>query len=125
MVASAARVGLAGTFEGQELVPSERFFGWRRDDGAWLSRGRPGPPEPDRRQRAGGGRALLILNGELRFPIYRWLRGVGFVDLGNVYPVVGDMSLTDLQAGSAQGCASLRRSASSSGSGSSCQPAGL
>jgi outer membrane translocation and assembly module TamA len=27
------------------------------------------------------------------------VRGVGFVDLGNVYPTVGDMSLTDLQAG--------------------------
>ena len=83
MVASAARVGVARTFEGQELVPSERL----------------GPRSLIGDNEAGGGRALLILNAELRFPIYRWVRGVGFVDLGNVYPVVGDMSLTDLQAG--------------------------
>ena len=99
MVASAARVGLAGTFEGQDLVPNERFFaggattvrGYREDD--------LGPRSLIGDNEAGGGRALLILNAELRFPIYRWVRGVGFVDLGNVYPTVGDMSLTDLQAG--------------------------
>ena len=39
---------------------------------------------------AEGGSALLVLNGELRFPVYRWLKGVGFVDLGNVYPKVSD-----------------------------------
>ena len=52
---------------------------------------------------AGGGRAMLILNGELRLPIYRWLRGVAFVDMGNVYPTVGDISFTDLQAGAGAG----------------------
>ena len=46
-----------------------------------------------------GGSALLVLNGELRFPIYRWLRGVGFVDAGNVYPTVRDISVTALQVG--------------------------
>jgi outer membrane translocation and assembly module TamA len=48
---------------------------------------------------AGGGRALVVLNAELRFPIYRRVRGVGFVDLGNVYPLVSDISFKDLQTG--------------------------
>ena len=48
---------------------------------------------------AEGGAALLVFNGELRFPIYRWLKGVGFVDVGNVYPKVSDISFTDLQIG--------------------------
>lgn len=39
---------------------------------------------------ASGGRALFSGNGELRFPVHRWLKGVGFVDLGNVYETVGD-----------------------------------
>jgi outer membrane protein assembly factor BamA len=99
LVASAARVGLARTFEGQELVPSERFFaggattvrGYRHDD--------LGPRSLIGDNEAGGGRAMLILNAELRFPIYRLIRGVGFVDLGNVYPVVGDISFADLQTG--------------------------
>ena len=71
IVASAARVGLARTFEGQELVPSERFFaggattvrGYREDD--------LGPRSQIGDNEAGGGRALLVLNAELRFPIYR------------------------------------------------------
>jgi outer membrane translocation and assembly module TamA len=40
-----------------------------------------------------------VLNGELRFPIYRWLGGVGFVDAGNVYPHPSDISFTDLRVG--------------------------
>jgi outer membrane translocation and assembly module TamA len=36
-----------------------------------------------------GGKRLLVLNQEVRFPIFRWLRGVGFLDAGNVlYPEV-------------------------------------
>jgi outer membrane protein insertion porin family len=32
-----------------------------------------------------GGTSLLILNQEVRFPMYRWLQGVGFVDVGNTF----------------------------------------
>jgi outer membrane protein insertion porin family len=32
-----------------------------------------------------GGERLLVFNQEVRFPIYRWLRGVGFLDAGNVF----------------------------------------
>ena len=97
MVASAARLGLARTFEGEVLIPSERFFG----GGANSVRGYR---EDDLGARsifddAEGGSALLVLNGELRFPVYRWLKGVGFVDLGNVYPKVSDLSFADLQIG--------------------------
>jgi outer membrane protein insertion porin family len=97
VVASAARVGLARTFEGEVLIPSERFYaggansvrGYREDElGAQSAFGG-----------AEGGSASLVLNGELRFPIYRWLKGVGFVDLGNVHPKVSDISFTDLQVG--------------------------
>ncbi len=31
-----------------------------------------------------GGEALLVFNQEVRFPIYRWANGAGFVDAGNV-----------------------------------------
>jgi outer membrane protein assembly complex protein YaeT len=97
VVASAARLGLARTFEGEVLIPSERFFaggantvrGYREDDLGARS------VFDD----AEGGSALLVLNGELRFPVYRWLNGVGFVDLGNVYPSASDVSLDDLQIG--------------------------
>ena len=44
-----------------------------------------------------GGEALLILNEELRFPIWRELKGVVFYDAGNVYAEVGDFDPTDLR----------------------------
>jgi outer membrane translocation and assembly module TamA len=79
------------------LYVRERFFaggatsvrGYRQDDlGQRSSLGD-----------AAGGMALLVFNEELRFPVHRWLRGVGFVDLGNVYDTVGEISLGDLQVG--------------------------
>jgi len=97
VVAAAARLGLARTFDGEVLIPSERFYagggntvrGYREDTlGAQSALGGPE-----------GGSALLVLNGEVRFPVYRWLKGVGFVDAGNVYPGVRDISLTALQVG--------------------------
>jgi outer membrane protein assembly factor BamA len=98
IVASAVRVGLARTYDGQDLLTSERFFaggatsvrGYRQDD-----LGARDVVFGD----AAGGMALLVFNEELRFPIYRWLRGVGFVDLGNVYPTVDEISFSDLQVG--------------------------
>jgi outer membrane protein assembly factor BamA len=97
VLASAARLGLARTIEDEVLIPSERFFaggantvrGYRQDD--------LGPRSVF--DDADGGEAMLVLNGELRFPIYRWLKGVGFVDVGNVYPKVRDLSFTDMQIG--------------------------
>jgi translocation and assembly module TamA len=100
VVASAVRVGMARTFQGETLIPSERFFA----GGATSVRGYS---ENDLGARsifgdAEGGQALFIGNGELRFPIYRWARGVGFVDFGDVYPTVGDL-LRSLQVGTGAG----------------------
>ena len=32
-----------------------------------------------------GGRALLLLNGEVRFPVWRWLKAATFLDAGNAF----------------------------------------
>ena len=44
-----------------------------------------------------GGNAMLVLNNELRFPMWKYLDGVGFVDVGNVYRHVSDFSLNDVR----------------------------
>jgi outer membrane translocation and assembly module TamA len=101
VIASAARLGMARTYRDETLIPSERFFagggtsvrGYRDD-----SLG-PRSVFGD----AAGGSALFIANGEARFPIYRWLRGVGFLDLGNVYPTVTDMLQSGVQLGAGGG----------------------
>jgi outer membrane protein assembly factor BamA len=101
VLASTVRVGLAPTFRGETLIPSERFFA----GGATSVRGYI---EDDLGPRsifgdADGGSALFIANGELRFPVYRWIRGVGFVDLGDVYPTIGDLLTTGVQVGTGGG----------------------
>jgi outer membrane protein assembly factor BamA len=82
--AGAVRLGLAQGLGGQELIPSERFFaggettvrGFRRDAlGPLNAIGRPS-----------GGEAVFVMNNELRFPLFSVFDGVGFIDVGNVYP---------------------------------------
>ena len=44
-----------------------------------------------------GGNAVLVLNNELRFPLFWIFDGVTFVDVGNVFPRVSDFSFSDLR----------------------------
>ena len=87
---SAARVGFVSPLGGQELIPSVRFFA----GGARSVRGvaEDGLGPRDFFGDPAGGEALLVLNEEARFPIYRWLRGVGFVDAGNVFAQPRDLA---------------------------------
>jgi outer membrane protein assembly factor BamA len=83
VLASAGRVGLAAALGGQDFIPSERFFA----GGARTVRGaqEDGLGPRDFFGDPTGGEALLVLNQEARVPLYRWLRGVAFVDFGNVF----------------------------------------
>jgi outer membrane protein assembly complex protein YaeT len=94
--ATGVRVGLGTGLGGQEIPLSERFFA----GGSTTIRGFPqnslGPTTggivfP-------GGNAMLVLNNELRFPVWKHLDGVGFVDVGNIYRHVSDFSLSDLRS---------------------------
>ena len=49
---------------------------------------------PDGTTRPTGGEALFLFNNEIRFPIIGILHGVGFVDIGNVYPRISDFDFT-------------------------------
>ena len=99
VVATAARAALAQAF-GQDLDLRERFFagdgntvrGYRQDSLGPLFRGQPD-----------GGNALVVLNQEVRFPIFGITRGVGFVDAGNVFPLLENFDITDLKVGAGIG----------------------
>ena len=92
--ASAARYGAVKPLADQTLISSLRFFA----GGARTVRGVPEDSlggldfigEPI------GGRGLFTLNQEMRFPMYRWLRGVVFVDTGNVFPEASGVRLSEL-----------------------------
>lgn len=85
--ASGMRLGL-GQGIGQELPLGRRYFA----GGGGTVRGF------DRDEvRPQGGDALFILNQEIRFPIYKTVGGVLFLDAGNVYPRVQDFRPLDLR----------------------------
>ncbi len=50
-----------------------------------------------------GGRGLLILNGEARFPVWRWLKAATFIDAGNAFVDPAHISLGDLKVGTGFG----------------------
>ncbi len=50
-----------------------------------------------------GGRSMMILTTELRYPITQAIQGIGFFDAGNVWEGPGDTDLTDLKRGSGLG----------------------
>lgn len=94
------RLGLAEGF-GQALVENERFFaggggtvrGYREDSLA---------PAGSVSESAGG-EALLVLNHELRFPIWNRVAGVAFLDAGNAFFSPTRIRAGDLQVGAGLG----------------------
>jgi len=93
--ASGARLGLGGAF-GDELLPSERFFAGGARSVRGYAEDAVGPR--DILGLPAGGEALLIFNEELRFPIYRWVGGVGFFDAGNTFLPRSQLSIRDLRS---------------------------
>jgi outer membrane protein insertion porin family len=94
--ASAVRLGLGRGFGEQRLIPSEQFFA----GGANTVRGyaEDGLGGFDFFGDPIGGHGVLVINQEVRFPIYRWVHGVGFVDAGDVFRNAGDFSVKTLDA---------------------------
>jgi outer membrane protein assembly factor BamA len=93
--ATAIRVGLATGFGGQEVPLSERFFAGGSTTIRGFEQNTVGEIGPDRIPL--GGEAMLVLNNEIRFPLISIFDGVGFVDIGNVYPKVSDFSFSDIR----------------------------
>ena len=98
VLASALRLGLGRGFGDQDLIDKFRAGGGTTVRG--FAEDSLGPSDffgPL------GGNAMLVLNQEVRFPIYKWLRGASFLDAGNVFPQARDLSLSQLAAGTGVG----------------------
>jgi len=94
--ASNYRIGLADAFD-QVLIPSRRFFAGGGNSIRGFERDLVGPYDPYF-QAPLGGEALFIVNQELRFPLFKWLEGVTFIDMGNVYKNLTDFNPFDVRA---------------------------
>jgi outer membrane protein insertion porin family len=92
--ATAARVGLAHGLGG-DVPTSERFYAGGSTTLRGFEQNTVGPIGEN--DIPTGGNAVLVLNNELRVPLIRFLDGVLFLDVGNVYPTIRDFSLNDLR----------------------------
>jgi outer membrane protein assembly complex protein YaeT len=99
VLASGFRLGAARGF-GQDLITSEKFFAGGGTTVRGFAESGLGPQDS---VGALGGNGLVLLNQEVRFPVYKWLRGVGFFDAGNVFARAADVSLSNLDAGTGVG----------------------
>jgi outer membrane protein assembly complex protein YaeT len=99
--ATGARIGLQEGLNPQQLVLTDRFYagggttvrGFQQDSlGPKLANGEPV-----------GGNAVVILNNELRYPLFWIFDAVSFLDVGNVFPRVSDFHFSDLRSASGFG----------------------
>jgi hypothetical protein len=82
----------------EDLPASERFFAGGDTTVRGFSLDRLGAPETlDPNGFPRGGNAVLVLNAELRVPVWRDLGAVTFLDAGNVFARVPDLALSDIR----------------------------
>jgi outer membrane protein insertion porin family len=94
--AGAIKFGVADAYGSSEDLPiSERFFG----GGARSLRGfrfeQAGPRDPVTNEPVGGD-VLLVINNELRFPLFWKVGGAAFSDTGNVFVNFDDFTLENV-----------------------------
>jgi outer membrane protein assembly complex protein YaeT len=94
--AGALRLALTSSFSGADLISPERFFAGGGTTMRGFQQDLLGPVvlQPDGTYRPTGGEGLFLFNNEIRFPIVSILQGVGFLDLGNVYPRLTDFNFS-------------------------------
>jgi outer membrane protein assembly factor BamA/autotransporter translocation and assembly factor TamB len=95
-----AQLGLATGFD-QVLIPSDRFFAGGGNSVRGYAEQVLSPR--DFLGTIVGGNALLVLNQEIRFPMFKYVRGVGFIDAGRAFETVSQVSLRDLAVGTGIG----------------------
>jgi outer membrane protein assembly factor BamA/autotransporter translocation and assembly factor TamB len=93
VVATSAQLGVATAFD-TTLVPDQRFFAGGGNSVRGYDEDVLSPT--DLLGAAVGGNALFVLNQEVRFPVFKYLRGVGFFDAGRAFERVSDLSLGGL-----------------------------
>ncbi len=95
--ATGVRAGYARPLGEDSLVPiSERFFAGGESSVRGFERDRLGPIDSVSEDPLGG-ELSLVLNQEVRFPIWRLLRGVAFYDGGNVFGQPQDFQARELR----------------------------
>jgi outer membrane protein assembly complex protein YaeT len=93
--ATGIRLGLIKGLTTDQVIPTERFYAGGGTTVRGFKQDTLGPL--DQYGNPLGGNAMLVLNNELRFPMLSIFDAVGFVDLGNVFPLASDFSFSELR----------------------------
>jgi outer membrane protein assembly factor BamA/autotransporter translocation and assembly factor TamB len=93
VLATAARLGFANAFD-TTLIPNQRFFAGGGNSVRGYDQDILSPH--DVLGDAVGGSALMVFNEEIRFPLFKIVRGIGFFDAGRAFDRVSDMSFSGL-----------------------------
>ena len=88
--ATGGRIGLAKSIGGGGLPSAERFFAGGSNTLRGFAQNSVGPIGLDLVPT--GGNAMLVINNELRVPLFSVFDGVVFSDIGNVFPLISDIS---------------------------------
>lgn len=99
--ATNARAGVVNNIGDALLIPTDLFFAGGGTSIRGFSQNSVGPV--DSSGSAVGGKVTVIFNNELRFPLYKFVDGVAFVDNGNVWKQPEDLRFTDLRTGAGAG----------------------
>jgi outer membrane protein insertion porin family len=88
----------------RDLPASERFFAGGDTTVRGFALDRLGRPDTfDRDGTPIGGHSEVLLNAEVRVPLWREVGVVGFLDVGNVFALVNDVRLGQLRSGAGFG----------------------
>jgi outer membrane protein assembly complex protein YaeT len=93
--ATGIRLGWIAGLTTDQVIPTERFYAGGGTTVRGFKQDGLGPLDA-----AGdplGGNVMLVLNNELRFPMVSILDGVGFIDIGNVFPLPQDFKFSELR----------------------------
>lgn len=101
VLASNVRAGIVNNIGDALLVPTDLFFAGGGTSLRGFSQNSVGPK--DSSGNALGGKVTLIFNNEVRFPLYKFVDGVAFVDTGNVWGQLEDVRFTDMRTGAGAG----------------------
>ena len=92
--ATGVRVGLAQGLGG-DVPTSERFYAGGSTTLRGFEQNAVGPIAEN--DVPAGGNVVLVLNNELRLPLFNIFDGVLFLDVGNVFPAISDFTFRDLR----------------------------